>query len=99
MSLHVLYIDDDEGLRRITARALGRRGYEVVTADSGAAGVALATESRFDVIAVDHYMPGQDGLETLALLIELPYRPPIVYVTGSEESRIAVAAMKAGATD
>jgi two-component sensor histidine kinase len=99
MSIRVLYIDDDEGLRRITARALARRGYEVVTAESGAVGVALAAESQFDVVAVDHYMPGQDGLETLAMLIELPYRPPIVYVTGSEESRIAVAAMKAGATD
>jgi len=99
MTQRVLYIDDDEGLRRITARSLGRRGYEVVTAESGAAGVALAAESQFDIVAVDHYMPGQDGLETLAMLIELPYRPPIVYVTGSEESRIAVAAMKAGATD
>ena len=95
----ILYIDDDEGLRRVTARALTRRGYTVITAGSGQEGVALAAAEPFDVVAVDHYMPGQDGLATLALLRELPYQPPVVYVTGSEESSIAVAAMKAGASD
>lgn len=95
----VLYIDDDEGLRRLTARALARRGFEIVTAASGAEGVARAAGEAFDVIAVDHYMPGQDGLETLRLLLQLPEVRPVVYVTGSEESRIAVAAMKAGASD
>ncbi len=44
-------------------------------------------------------MPGQDGLATLEALRALPDCPPIVYVTGSEESRIAVAALKSGADD
>ncbi len=55
--------------------------------------------NEFDLIAVDHYMPGQDGLATLAALRALSGCPPIVYVTGSEESRVAVAALKAGADD
>lgn len=95
----VLYIDDDEGLCRLTARALSRRGYEVVTAASGPEGLAAVSQRRFDVVAVDHYMPGQDGLETLKLLLEQPDPAPVIYVTGSEESRIAIAAMKAGASD
>ncbi|KQT55351.1 MULTISPECIES: sensor histidine kinase [unclassified Aureimonas] len=95
----LLYIDDDEGLCRLTARALSRRGYEVVTAASGPEGQAAQAEGRFDVVAVDHYMPGQDGLETLKRLLEQPDPPPVIYVTGSEESRIAIAAMKAGASD
>ncbi len=53
----------------------------------------------FDLVAVDHYMPGLDGLATLEALRRLPGCPPVVYVTGSEESRIAVAALKAGADD
>ena len=53
----------------------------------------------FDLVAVDHYMPGLDGLATLEALRALPACPPVVYVTGSEESRIAVAALKAGADD
>ena len=96
---HVLYVDDDAGLRRLASRALGRRGYEVSLAESGADGVRQASERRFDLIAVDHYMPGMDGLETLAALQALPDPPPVVYVTGSDEGRIAVAALKAGAID
>ncbi|KQT54166.1 two-component system sensor histidine kinase/response regulator [Aureimonas sp. Leaf454] len=95
----VLYIDDDEGLCRLTSRALARRGFEVVTAASGGEGVSAAVRGRFDVVAVDHYMPGQDGLETLTHLLQRVDAPPVVYVTGSEESRIAIAAMKAGASD
>jgi two-component sensor histidine kinase len=96
---HVLYIDDDPGIRRLAARALERRGYRVTLAERGEEGVALAAEQAFDLVAVDHYMPGLDGLETLARLHRLPVMPPVVYVTGSEEGRIAVAALKAGASD
>ncbi|CAN7471135.1 response regulator [Phenylobacterium sp. LjRoot219] len=96
----VLYIDDDEGLRRLVARALTRRGYEVTLAANGDEGLALARTDRFDVIALDHYMPGLSGVETLtALLAGRPDAPPIVYVTGSDETRVAVAALKAGAAD
>lgn len=95
----VLFIDDDEGLRRLVKRSLERRGYVVSLASSGAEGVALAAREPFDVIALDHYMPGQDGLATLEVLREQPNAPPIVYVTGSDESRVAVAALKAGAAD
>lgn len=95
----VLYIDDDEGLRLLVSKALTRRGYAVETAADGLSGVAAAADGGFDLIAVDHYMPGQDGLETLLALRALPQAPPIVYVTGSEESRVAVAALKAGAAD
>jgi two-component sensor histidine kinase len=97
--LRVLYIDDDDGLCRLASRALTRRGHSVETATSGGEGVGKATADSFDAIAVDHYMPGQDGLATLAAIRALPDSPPVVYVTGSEESRIAVAALKAGAMD
>jgi two-component sensor histidine kinase len=94
-----LYIDDDAGIRRLAARALVRRGYAVTMAEGGAEGVELAAAQAFDLVAVDHYMPGMDGLETLERLNALPSPPPVVYVTGSDEGRIAVAALKAGAAD
>ena len=99
MKPRILFIDDDDGLCRLVTRALGRRGYDVTATVDGRDGVALARAGGFDLIAVDHYMPRFDGLATLAALRELPTVPPIVYVTGSEESRIAVAALKAGAID
>jgi two-component sensor histidine kinase len=95
----ILYIDDDEGLRRLTQRALERQGHHVTTAESGDEGVALAARRAFDLIAVDHYMPGKDGLQTLAELQRFDPAPPVIYVTGSDESRLAVAALKAGAID
>ena len=95
----ILYIDDDEGLRRLVSRALERRGFQIDCAADGERGVAMAAERPYDLVAVDHYMPGQDGLTTLRQLRQLPDPPPVIYVTGSEESRIAVAALKAGAID
>lgn len=95
----ILYIDDDDGLRRLTRRALERAGYQVALAADGVEGVAMAAAESFDLVAVDHYMPGQDGLETLAALRELPAPPPVIFVTGSDDSRLAVAALKAGAID
>lgn len=95
----ILYIDDDAGLRRLAERALVRRGFEVTTAGDGAQGADLCGEQHFDLVIVDHYMPGIDGLETMARIHARPTCPPVIYVTGSEEGRIAVAALKAGAAD
>ncbi|GAA3255593.1 hypothetical protein GCM10020258_14150 [Sphingomonas yabuuchiae] len=61
------------------SRALGRHGYDVASAASGAEGVAMAgagtAQGGFDLVAVDHYMPGMDGLETLAAITALPDPP------------------------
>jgi two-component sensor histidine kinase len=95
----LLYIDDDKALCYLVKRGLERRGYAVDTANSGPDGLAMATAASYDLIAIDHYMPGQDGLITLSQLKSLDAAPPVVYVTGSDESRIAVAALKEGAID
>jgi two-component sensor histidine kinase len=95
----LLYIDDDETLCHLVKRTLDRRGFAVTAVTDGRRAVEMASEQRYDVMALDHYMPTQDGLTTLAALRRLPTAAPIVYVTGSDESRIAVAALKAGAAD
>jgi len=95
----VLYIDDDPALRRLAQLALQRRGYAVELADGAVDGVDKAKASDHDLIVVDHYMPGHDGLAALAMLAGAQVGAPVIYVTGSEESRIAVAALKAGAVD
>lgn len=97
--MRLLYIDDDPGLGRLVQRQLGRAGYEVEIQTSGVDGLQRLAEERFDAVALDHYMPGQDGLETLAAIRALPDPPPVVYVTGTQESRVAIAALKAGAAD
>jgi two-component sensor histidine kinase len=95
----ILYVDDDVGLCRLVSRGLERRGYDVVTVNDGAAGVEAAARESFDAIAIDHYMPGQTGLAALEQIRATGPEPPIVYVTGSDEIAVAIAALKAGASD
>ena len=56
-------------------------------------------QGGIDVIALDQQMPGLDGLETLARIRAIDNAPPVVFVTASLDSRIAVTALKAGAAD
>lgn len=95
----VLFIDDDEGLRRLVTKDLQRHGYEVVAVGDALEGIGLIKGQAFDAIVLDHVMPNQDGIATLEALKELADAPPAIYLTGSDEARIAVAALKAGAVD
>lgn len=95
----ILYIDDDAGLARLVQRSLAARGYAVEHAADGEAGLARLAAGGIDLVALDHHMPGQTGLDLLPAIRALPEAPPVVYVTGSEDSRVAVAALKAGAVD
>ena len=97
--VRVLYVDDDPGIGRLVQRHLARAGIEVVLAGDGATGLALVQKERFDAVALDHYMPGRDGLDVLDDLLRLPDPPPIIFVTAAEEPRIAVTALKQGAAD
>ena len=95
----ILYIDDDPGLCRLVQKNLERQGYVVEIALDGASGLARIAQGSIDVVALDHYMPNQDGLETLASIRNLAEPPPVIYVTAAQEGRVAVAALKAGAAD
>ena len=95
----LLYIDDDEGLARLVDRGLSRLGLKVVHAADGADGLARLEQGGIDVVALDQYMPGLDGLETLERIMAMPDPPPVVFVSASQDSSIAVTALKAGAAD
>jgi two-component sensor histidine kinase len=94
-----LYIDDDAALARLVQRGLKRQGFNVEHASDGETGLARIRQGGIDVIALDQYMPGLDGLETLARIRAIENPPPVVFVTASLDSRIAVTALKAGAAD
>ncbi|MEK9967609.1 MAG: response regulator [Ferrovibrio sp.] len=97
---HLLYIDDDPGLGRLVQKEFERNGFTVELLGSGRAGIErLQYGGRIDVVALDHHMPDQLGIETLAQIAKLPNPPPVVYVTGESEGRVAVSALKAGAAD
>jgi CheY-like chemotaxis protein len=73
----ILYVDDDPGLCRLAQRKLERMGFVVELAHGGEAALEAIGERPFDLVALDHYMPGQDGATTLAQLMELPSPRPL----------------------
>lgn len=95
----LLYIEDDAGLARLVQRGMTRLGFAVEHAADGEAGLARLAKGGIDVVALDQYMPGLDGLETLERIMMIPDAPPVVFVTASQDSQIAVTALKAGAAD
>jgi two-component sensor histidine kinase len=95
----LLYVDDDKALARLVERGLTRHGFCVEHAPDGESGLARIAQGGIDVIALDQYMTGLDGLETLERIQAIPGAPPVVFVTASQDSKIAVTALKAGAAD
>lgn len=61
----VLIVDDDQGTVETLADILAAKRYQVETARSGDAAVALARETRFDAVLMDIVMPGINGVEAL----------------------------------
>lgn len=63
MSKKILVVEDTEDNRQILRDLLGMAGYEMVEAQDGAQGVAIAAEQRPDLILMDIQMPVMDGYE------------------------------------
>jgi len=98
-ALRILHIDDDDALARLVARALGRSGYVVENINDAGAGLQRIAAGGIDAVILDHYLASGTGLGMLTQLSQIPDAPPVVYVTGSSETSIAVEAMKTGAAD
>lgn len=97
--VRLLYIDDDAGLGRLMQKALQPQGIVVRHVETGEAGLDLLRSETFDLVALDHNLVSETGLDVMARFGALGLDLPVIYVTGSEDARIAVAALKAGAAD
>jgi two-component sensor histidine kinase len=97
--IRILYVDDDVGLGRLLKRALATRGMQLEHTADPAAALTLLANDRFDIVALDHDLGVTTGLDVLQRIRALPDHPPVIYVTGSDDVRVAVAALKAGAVD
>jgi two-component sensor histidine kinase/CheY-like chemotaxis protein len=98
-TIRVLYIDDDPALARLVQRSLERKGFRVSHASSGEEGLKIVQAGGIDVVALDHHLPDQTGLNLLPQIRGLSVAPPVIYVTGSEDINVAVSALKEGAAD
>ncbi|QZD89542.1 response regulator [Qipengyuania aurantiaca] len=92
-------MDDDAGLRRLIQRALGKRGFDVETAESAEEGLACIARTKYDLVAIDNHMPVKSGRQMLDDIVKLEGHPAVVFVTGDSDTAVAVEAIHAGATD
>ena len=78
----ILVIDDQPHVRATISLALQARGFEVVGADSGVAGLKEFEDSKFDLAIVDIFMPGMDGAKIIKLLRGRAPNLPIIAISG-----------------
>jgi len=99
MSIRILIVDDEEAVRRLLKKELGRKGYHTDTAENGDRACSKLMDSSFDIILLDIVMPGMNGMSMLKKLKNDPAAPAIIVLTGKATVDTAVSAMKAGASD
>ena len=95
----LLIVDDEPGIRESLTGILEDEGYQVESAASGEAGLELIRKTAFDVILLDVWLPGMDGLETLERVRELENPPEVLMISGHGTIETAVRATKLGAYD
>jgi two-component system, NtrC family, nitrogen regulation response regulator NtrX len=97
--LNVLIVDDESGIRESLKGVLEDEGYKTSATDSGESCLDLVRERTFDVVFLDIWLPGMDGLEALQKIRELENPPEVIIISGHGTIETAVRATKLGAFD
>ena len=95
----ILIIDDEKDNTEIIKDILEDVNYTTVLARSAIEAKAIVEENSFDLILLDVWMPGQDGISLLSEWYSEGFSTPIVMMSGHAEPSDIVKAMKLGATD
>ncbi|HVQ43338.1 MAG TPA: sigma-54 dependent transcriptional regulator [Vicinamibacterales bacterium] len=95
----ILIVDDEAGVRASLGAVLRDEGYTVDTAESGEACLEQVVEQPPDVILLDIWLPGIDGLATLERLRERRTEAAVIMISGHASVEAAVRATKLGAFD
>ncbi|MFN2268609.1 MAG: sigma-54-dependent transcriptional regulator [Desulfonatronovibrio sp.] len=94
----VLIIDDEEDIRLSLRGILEDEGYQVIDAESGEHALAIVNRS-IDLILLDIWLPGMDGLQVLTRLQDKYSDIPVLMISGHGNIQTAVQAIKHGAFD
>ena len=95
----LLVVDDEAGIRESLASILKDEGYDVDTANSGEEALERASNGNVEVILLDVWLPGIDGLEALSRLQAFPRPSAVIMISGHGTIETAVRATKLGAFD
>ena len=97
--MKILIVDDERAIRNSLKEILGDEGYEVDTAENGAAALAMVDKEKYNVIFCDIKMPEMDGTEVLDKLVADGVDSAIVMISGHGDIDTAVECIKKGAFD
>ena len=98
MKPHILLIDDSESVQAAMSSILSR-DYILSAVSSGAEGLSYLENQQCDLILLDYSLPDTDGLNLLRTIVKKKPDIPVIMVTGSGSERLAVQALKSGASD
>jgi len=96
---NILIIDDEYGIRESLKGVLEDEGYTASAAATGEAGLEMVRDKVFDVVLLDIWLPGMDGLQTLEKIKEFDNPPEVIMISGHATIETAVRATKLGAYD
>src|SRR5215216_2666569 len=95
----ILLVDDEPGVRSALGGVLRDEGYDVDAVDSGEACLERLGRQGYDVVVLDIWLPGMDGLATFARMRERQIESQVVMISGHGNIESAVRAIKMGAFD
>lgn len=95
----ILIIDDEKDIRTALTGILEDEGYQVLSAENGAEGIECARQELPDLVLLDIWMPGMDGLEALEILKRKLPQVTVIMISGHGTIETAVRATKLGAFD
>jgi two-component system nitrogen regulation response regulator NtrX len=95
----ILVVDDETGVRQSLVGILRDEGYEADAVGSGEACLTAIESGRYDLVLLDVWLPGIDGIETLDRLRALDAELPVVVISGHGSIEAAVKAVRLGARD
>src|ERR1051325_11365412 len=93
----ILIVDDEPGVRSSLSGVLRDEGYDVDAVDSGEACLGRLSRQAYDVVVLDIWLPGIDGLATLSRMRERKVDSQVVMLSGHGNIEPAGRALKLGA--
>src|SRR5438552_19122201 len=94
----ILIIDDEPSIRSTLAKILEDEGHRAAVAESGEEALAEAARDEFDLVILDLWLPGVDGMTVLERL-RAAGAPPVIVISGHGNIEAAVRATRLGAYD
>ena len=88
----ILIIDDDRAVQLIIKLLLEREGHRTTCTNDGASGLQIFRDGDFDLLILDIFMPGMDGLETMKLVHQIRPNMPVIVISGHGFSSRSLAA-------